>query len=426
MLAQLRKRITPFWLWIAFWAMVLAVGLYAVFLILTKGLIVTNMSDGTPWGLWIILDLSSIALGAGAFSISAIAYIMGRKEYLPLARVAVFVGILGYSGALMALALDIGRPDRFWHGWVFWNVHSMLWEVTMCITLYFLVLTLEVFPMVADLPFIAKRFKKLNHFAHRIHRYAPVLAIIGLFLSMLHQSSLGATYGVVAGRSYLFRTTMPLLFIVSAVAGGMSFTIHLTLLVQWLKGKQLVPMKVLFDAGQIAGIILIVYLYMRFWDTTVGNYGYVPGRSEAYTSLSSGDFAVTFWGWELILGGLVAAILLIRAKFRQSVTLLMIGTGLAAAGVVFNRIHTTLLAFAEPLSESPPLTDPLVTSYTPAWSEWAATFGVISILVLGFSLGMKFLPAFAGEEVPTDEFERNSPVSNVQRIPQPSLGANKN
>ena len=137
---------------------------------------------------------------------------------------AVFVGILGYSGALMALMLDIGRPDRFWHGWVFWNIHSMLWEVTLCITLYFSVLMLEVFPMVVELPFLA-RFKLLRNIGHRIHGFAPVLAVLGMGLSLLHQSSLGGTYGVVIGRAALFRPTMPLLFIVSAVAAGIAFTI---------------------------------------------------------------------------------------------------------------------------------------------------------------------------------------------------------
>ena len=230
MLNRLRTRnlISPFWSWVGFLGSVILVGLYAAFLIFTRGLVVTNLSDGSPWGLWIILDLSCIGLSAGAFSLSAITYLLGQEAYKPLARVAVFIGILGYSGALMALILDIGRPDRFWHGWVFWNVHSMLWEVTMCITLYFSVLALEVFPMVVELPFLA-RFGWLHRFAHEVHRIAPVLAFVGLALSLLHQSSLGGTYGVVVGRAALFRPTMPLLFIVSAVAAGMSFTVHITL-----------------------------------------------------------------------------------------------------------------------------------------------------------------------------------------------------
>jgi molybdopterin-containing oxidoreductase family membrane subunit len=391
----LRNRISPFWVWIGFLLVVIAIGLYAAFLIMTKGLVVTNLSDGAPWGLWIILDLSCIGLAAGAFSISAITYLLGQESYQPLARIAVFVGILGYSGALMALILDIGRPDRFWHGWIFWNIHSLLWEVTMCITLYFSVLAIEVLPLVVEHSFF-DRFPLIQRFAHNIHRFAPVLAIAGMGLSLLHQSSLGGTYGVVVGRAALFRATMPLLFIVGAVAAGMSFTIHITLIVQWLKGRTLVPDKILLEVGQIAGAVLLFYLYMRFWDTTAGNYGYVPGKSEAFTTLSAGPFAVTFWAWEIVLGGLVAAILLIRARFRNSFTLLLVGSGLAIAGLVANRYHTTLLAFTEPLTTRPAVTDPLVTHYTPAWTEWAATAGVIGILAFLFSMGMRFLPAFQG------------------------------
>lgn len=393
---QLRQFLTPFWLWIGSLGLVILIGLYAVFLILAKGLVVTNLNDSTPWGLWIILDLSCIGLAAGAFSISAITYILGQDEYQKLAQIAVFVGILGYSGALMALGLDIGRPDRFWHGWVFWNVHSMLWEVTMCITLYFSILAMEVLPMIVELPFLA-RFRWLHTLGHHIHRLTPVLAIAGMGLSLLHQSSLGATYGVVIGRAALFRPTMPLLFIVSAVAAGMAFTVHITLIVQWLGQRRLVENKVLFQAGQIAGAVLLFYLYMRFWDTTAGNYGYVPGKTEAFTELSKGPFALTFWSWEIILGGLVAAILLIRARFRQSISLLLVGSGLAMAGLIANRWHTTMLAFTQPLAENPPVTLP-IADYTPAWTEWATAAMIIAILAMLFSLGMRFLPAFSEED----------------------------
>jgi menaquinone reductase, integral membrane subunit len=392
------QRTNLFWVWIAILLGIIGVALVAVFLIMTRGLGVTGLSDGAPWGLWIIVDLSCIGLSAGAFSISAITYLLGREQYKPLARVAVFIGLLGYSGALMALILDIGRPDRFWHGWVFWNTHSMLWEVTMCITLYFSVLMLEVFPMVVEMPFIANRFKWLNAIGHRIHRYAPVLAIMGLSLSLLHQSSLGATYGVVIGRASLWRTTMPLLFIVSAVASGMAFSIHMTLIVQWLTRRSLVPSKVLFEVGQIAGAILLLYLYMRFWDSSAGNYGYVPGRTESQNVLTSGEFAVSFWAWEMILGGLVAAYLLVRARARQSFLALLVGSGLAMAGLIANRWHTTLLAFTQPLAENPAVTQPLVSHYTPAWTEWATALGIVALLSLAFSLGMRYLPAFQGTD----------------------------
>jgi Ni/Fe-hydrogenase subunit HybB-like protein len=391
-----------FWLWVGFLLIPISVGVYFGLNVLINGLVITNMSDGTPWGLWIVFDLSFIALSAGAFSLSAVCHLLGHKSFKSLAQVAVFVGLLGYTGALICLFMDIGRPDRFWHGWVFWNIHSMLWEVTMCITLYFTVLVFEVFPLVIELSFF-ERWPWLQKIAHRIHKFAPILAILGLCLSLLHQSSLGGTYGVVIGRTHLFRATIPLLFIVSAVAGGMAFTIHITLVMQWLKRRFIVSTRVLFEAGQIAGAILLFYLYMRFWDTTAGNYGYVPGTSEAFTALMAGTFAVTFWTWEIVLGGILAAYLLIRAHNYQSITMLLIGSGLAMFGIVANRWHTTMIAFTQPLSTNPPVADPLITHYSPAFSEWAIALGILAGLTLVFSFGMRYLPAFKGQLTPIVE-----------------------
>ena len=82
--------------------------------------------------------------------------------------------------------------------------------------------------------------------------------------------------------------------------------------------------------------------------------------------------------------------------------MLTVGSGLTLAGLVANRWHTTLLAFTQPLSTAPALTSPLVTPYTPAWTEWATALGVVAGLTLLFSLGMRYLPAFKGlPEEPT-------------------------
>jgi len=128
-------------------------GARAGYLILTQGLSLTNLTDLVPWGLWIAIDLSAIALGAGAFMLSAAVYLLGLKQFKAVARTAVFIGLICYSVAMMMLLMDIGRPDRFWHGFVFWNPHSPLWEVTMCVGLYFTVLSLEVLPIFGEAGF---------------------------------------------------------------------------------------------------------------------------------------------------------------------------------------------------------------------------------------------------------------------------------
>jgi len=136
--------------WFGLIGLCLLVGLFAAYHVFSQGLVTTNMYDNVPWGLWITIDLSSIALGAGAFTLSAVVYLFGIKNFRPIVRLAVFVGFVGYTTALLTLVMDIGRPDRFWHPWVYWNIHSVLWEITWCITIYLTIMILEFLPVIVE------------------------------------------------------------------------------------------------------------------------------------------------------------------------------------------------------------------------------------------------------------------------------------
>ncbi len=77
--AEKKPSISPgFIAWLGFVGILLIIGLVSAVMVFWKGLVITNMSDTIPWGLWITIDLSSIALGAGAFTLSAIVYILDR------------------------------------------------------------------------------------------------------------------------------------------------------------------------------------------------------------------------------------------------------------------------------------------------------------------------------------------------------------
>ena len=185
--------------WLGLIAVLLLIGLVSAFFIFKDGLVLTSLTNEIPWGLWITIDLSSIALGAGAFTLSAVVYIFGLKRFQPIVRLSILVGLIGYTSALLTLVMDIGRPDRFWHPWVFWNVHSVLWEITWCITLYLTIMLVEFLPVIAESPLMA-RWPWLKRFGHTLHKAAPALAVTGLLISLLHQSSLGATYGIIKAR----------------------------------------------------------------------------------------------------------------------------------------------------------------------------------------------------------------------------------
>ena len=79
--------------------------------------------------------------------------------------------------AMLCLLMDVGRPDRFWHGFVYWNVHSVLWEVTMCVGLYFSVLILETMPIIAGMDWMQRNLPWLTKRMAHIHHFSPILAI---------------------------------------------------------------------------------------------------------------------------------------------------------------------------------------------------------------------------------------------------------
>jgi len=382
--------ITPWITWLAFMGIILLGGLVAGILVFWKGLGITNLTDLVPWGLWITIDLSSIALGAGAFSLCAGVYLFGLKRYQPIARTATFVGLIGYTMATLALILDIGKPERFWHSMVYWNTHSLLWEVTMCVILYLTVLVFEAMPIVANLEWLRKRLPKIAAIMERVHHYAPVLAIIGLGLSSLHQSSLGATYGVIKARPFWFKPEMSVLFMLSAIVGGISLTLFASMLSSRLTSKARINDALIERVAHFIGYLLIGYFYFRAWDALSTTYTYDPGRSEGLHFLTKGPMAFNFWIVEMLLGMIVPMILLLYQPTRMNRFWRMVALLLVAAGVVAFRWDTNITGFLVVMPYIPGQAI-AYTSYKPSWIEITAGAAIIAYGLTAFSLGVKYL-----------------------------------
>jgi Ni/Fe-hydrogenase subunit HybB-like protein len=386
----LKKRMTPWIAWLAFMGIILLGGLVAGILIFWKGLGITNLTDLVPWGLWITIDLSSIALGAGAFSLCAGVYLFGLKRYQPIARTATFVGLIGYTMATFALVLDIGKPERFWHSLVYWNTHSLLWEVTMCVVLYLTVLVFETMPILANLEWLRKKLPKIASSLERVHHYAPFLAMLGLALSSLHQSSLGATYGVIKARPFWFKPEMSVLFMLSAIVGGISLTLFASMLASRLTGKAKVSDTLIERVSHFVGYLLIGYFYFRAWDALATTYTYDPGRSEGLHFLTKGPFAFNFWIIEMLLGMIVPMIVLLYRPTRMNRFWRMTALLLVAVGVVAFRWDTNITG---QLVLMPYLAGQSIayTSYRPSVIEIMTGAAIIAYGLTAFSLGVKYL-----------------------------------
>ena len=388
--ATLAQTSTAWILWLCLLSLLLLGGLLGGVFVFWKGLSITNLSNLVPWGLWITIDLSSIALAAGAFSLCAAVHLFGLKRYEPIARTATFVGLIGYTMAMLALVLDIGRPDRFWKALVYWNPHSLLWEVTIAIMLYTTVLVFETMPIFSRFEWLRRNFPKIPSNMEAVHHYSPVLAIIGLGLSSMHQSSLGAAYGIIKARPFWFKPEMSVLFMFSAIVGGISLTLFASMMASRLTSKAKINDALIERASRFVGWLLIGYFYFRAWDALSTSYTYDAGRSEGLHLITKGTLSFNFWIGEMLLGMVVPMILLLYTPTRINRFWRMTALFLVAAGVVAYRwdVNISGLLVVMPFVPGQAI---VYTSYRPSLVEILTGSAIVAYGLMAFSLGVKYL-----------------------------------
>lgn len=387
-----------FLLWTGFILAFFLWGLYAAVLVLYNGIGTTGLDNYFGFGLWITFDLAVIALGAGAFFTGFLKYILKIKQLEKIINLTVIVGFICYSGAMLVLTLDIGQPGRAWFGYWHPNVHSMLTEVIFCITCYCTVLIIEYVPLILE----QKQLNKvpfIHALAHNMHVNMALFAGLGTFLSTFHQGSLGGMYGVLIGRPYAFREGFFIwpwtffLFVLSAVGSGPVFTVLVCTFMEKLTGKKLVDYKVKALMGKIAGTMLTVYIFLKILDTWAWATGYLPSVGLTFDDMFYG---IAYGKWmmftEIVLCGVLPAIMLITPSIRNKPALLYTAALLDCAGITINRYVFTVQTIAFPAM---PFDKWFI--YYPNWVEWASSIMIVAYGFLVLSLSYRYLPVFPQE-----------------------------
>ena len=387
-----------FFLWTLPWLALLAWGGLSAVLCLGLGLNQTNMSNIFAFALWIVFDLAVIALGAGAFFTGFLTYIIGKDELKNIINAAVIIGFICYSSALAMLGIDIGQPLRGW--FILWhaNIHSMLVEVSFCITCYFMVLAIEFIPIVLENRELDK-IRGLRLFGHNLHEIMALFAATGVFLSFFHQGSLGGMFGVMYARPFAARAGFYIwpwtffLFVLSAIAAGPCFTILCTKLTEWISRKKLVPDKAIQTLAKISGWLLLLYLVLKIADYLGWIYGVVPSAGLKFMDFfKEGPYGVWMLVVEIVICGIIPAIILLVPKARQHQGWLIIACLLNCTGIVFNRFLFIVVTLAIPV-----MPFDRFWSYLPTWHEWGIGLAVVGYGFLLFSASYRYLPLFPKE-----------------------------
>ncbi|HJX12976.1 MAG TPA: Ni/Fe-hydrogenase cytochrome b subunit [Dehalococcoidales bacterium] len=328
----------------------------------------SNLSDGRAWGLWISFDLyCGVALAAGGFTLAGAVYIFNLKKYHPVVRPAVLTAFLGYTLVILALLVDLGQPWYIWHAIIYWNVHSPLFEVAVCVMTYTAVLALEFSPAV---------FERVNwHVPLRLIRAIQIpLVISGVVLSTLHQSSLGSMLLMMPETLHAlwYTPVLPILFLTSAVAVGPAMVIFESTLSTRVFGHKL-DIDILGGLARVIPYILGVYLLLKVID--------LMATGEIGLIFSAYPQNLLWWG-EITIGVILPIILFSMSGMRQSRNAVFWTSVLVVIGLVLNRFNVSMLA----LGIRPGY------AYFPHWMEFAISVGLVADALLVIWLAHRFLP----------------------------------
>jgi Ni/Fe-hydrogenase subunit HybB-like protein len=351
----------------AVFALILIVGVPIVIYRFAFGIgAASNLTQANPWGIWIGLDvMSGVALAAGGFTVATAVYVLGLEDYHPIVRPAVLTGFLGYLFVVIGLSADLGRPWKLPVPMVYsYGTGSVMFEVGWCVALYLTVLALEFSP--AAFEWLGLR--KAREWAVRL---TLGLTILGLCLSTLHQSSLGALFLMMPHRVHplWYSGFVPVFFFVSAVIAGLSMVIVESAISHRVFRSQIAT----HDPGQAdrltlglargAAVVLFAYFFLKLQGLVDS------GRFDLLPTPYGLWFLFEMFGFILVPSFLYAL-----AVRRQNARMARWVAGWVVLGIVVNRLNLSVIAFNYNAPER----------YIPGFMEIMVSVTIITIGILTF------------------------------------------
>jgi hypothetical protein len=248
-----------------------------------------------------------------------------------------------------------------------------MFEVSLCITLYTVVLVLEIAPVILERFNWQEPLRLLN-------AASAVIAGAGIVLSSLHQSSLGSLFLLMPYKLHPLWWTplLPLMFFTSAAFSGLAMAIFVAV-ISYRAFRRHLELDVIGNLAKVVFLMQSVYLVLKVGDLIFDG--------EIALLFTGQRFSVLFL-IEMIIGVIVPLFLFGTRKVRESAIGLVGGAAGVLVGMIINRVNVAFMALDAPAG----------ATYSPHWMEIVLSVAVVAVGVLLFSLATLFLPVLPAKD----------------------------
>lgn len=191
------------------------------------------------WSLMIVIYPYITGLVAGAFVVSSLYHVFGRKELRPIGRLSLVASLGFLLFATLPLLFHLGHPERSLNIMITPNFSSAMAAFGMIYTFYLVLLLFEVWLVHRrDIIQLARQSRGLKRLFYSVfalgvydtseeslkvdHRWIVILASIGIPAACVLHGYVGFMFGSVKANPWWSTPLMPVIFLFSAVTSGIA------------------------------------------------------------------------------------------------------------------------------------------------------------------------------------------------------------
>lgn len=417
------------WIWkVGVLAIVFLVGLYALFLQITEGHLVTGMRDHVVWGVYIVNFVYILGLSYAGALIAGIFHLGKVKWAVPLQRILKLITVISLIIGPFFILLCLGRPDRLFNLFLYPRIQSpIIWDVIAIVTdlifciVYLYFTYIKDFALLRDtkikMPdwrrkfytFLALGYKNSPEQSKLLNQALNILAAIIIPTTIIAYSLLAWLFGMNLKIGWHSSIIAPF-FVLSAIYSGVA----LLILVMWIFRKSQKLEKYFTDQhfkylGFAMMVLSLFWGYFYFSEYITDWYNMQKPYSQLWSKLLDPAQYGTMFYSSIFLVSFLPLITIGIPWFRNVKSIVFTSVGVLV-GLWMMRYLMIV-----PVLETPyiPIQDmrPDWVNYSATWVEWALTLAGIALFILFFMFISKVGPILPVAEMKEHQEEADAHVS---------------
>jgi molybdopterin-containing oxidoreductase family membrane subunit len=326
----------------------------------------------------------------------------------PLTRIAEIIAVSAITFASLIIIVDMGRPERFYHLFIYGRLQSPItWDVIVISTYFVISLLLLYLPLLPDLSILIANksnhprwIQKLYGFLGSFWKNSPEqFRIMNRSVSILSIAIIPVAFSIHTVTSWLFATTyrpgwdstnFGAYFISGAfLVGAGSVLVAMYVFRSHYKLQKYITHTHFDKMGKIVVLLALLYLYFNINEFLVPAFKMKKSEEEHLTGLFAGEFAPVFW-FAIFTSMFIPILILLFKKGRRPFPAFVAGL-LVVIGSWFKRyliVTPTLLHPFMPMYDVPAN----YKVYFPSWEEWAIAIGSLAAALLVITFFARVFP----------------------------------